>query len=464
MRRAIAVILVLLPLCASGQQTQKKLNVYGFADVMARVFILDESNPLWATSRGDAVQFDLSHLSVYGDWRPHPSLRFLAEVALTTYPGGAGGEPGTILDADVEINGLSTTLQVLDTLMEPVEPFDNSYDHPEDGPLDWGAIYFERFWMDLLFSQHLNLRVGKFITPSGIWNVDHGSPVILTVRQPLQTGLFRLFPRSQTGLMGYGTAFLGNTDLTYHAFASTGRGEIAIEDISEVGVGVNLEANTDIANGLTLGFSGYTGEKKEQQKWRRLELSVAVDPQVRLNPDFTVDSAASEAATDSVVTQALGAAAENLDDHAYGYTSTAHSREICLNASGKIGIGNVTLQSEFSYLELQNQLDSDAKSHVLGYYFLLSYRQPLGTRLTLTPYVMYERITTIDARNNPVDLAVAQQLDAFYDILAGINLKFFSAATLKLEYGFINIRAADDLDYGDMLNAHIIASQLSVAL
>jgi len=58
---------------------------------------------------------------------------------------------------------------------------------------------------------------------SGIWNVDHGSPVVLTVSQPYQTKVTPIFPESQMGLMSYGMMYLGDHDLSYNAWISNGR-------------------------------------------------------------------------------------------------------------------------------------------------------------------------------------------------------------------------------------------------
>lgn len=61
----------------------------------------------------------------------------------------------------------------------------------------------ERLYLDYTFSDQINLRAGRFLTPSGRWNELHAAPLVWTSSRPLATS--RLFPIAANGLMVFGT-------------------------------------------------------------------------------------------------------------------------------------------------------------------------------------------------------------------------------------------------------------------
>jgi hypothetical protein len=78
-------------------------------------------------------------------------------------------------------------------------------------------IDLERTYVDYRFTSRSNLRLGKFLTPIGRWNLIHADPLIWTVSRPLTTAVS--FSRHAAGLMLHGTWPMGKTDLDYSLFA-----------------------------------------------------------------------------------------------------------------------------------------------------------------------------------------------------------------------------------------------------
>lgn len=74
----------------------------------------------------------------------------------------------------------------------------------------------ERLYADYRASQGLTLRLGKFLTPVGRWNLIHADPLVWTVSRPLTTAV--PFARQATGAMLYGTLPLARTGLDYSLF------------------------------------------------------------------------------------------------------------------------------------------------------------------------------------------------------------------------------------------------------
>ena len=46
------------------------------------------------------------------------------------------------------------------------------------------AIILERAYIQWSKLDWLGVRVGQFLTPYGIWNVDHGTPTLITMFRP----------------------------------------------------------------------------------------------------------------------------------------------------------------------------------------------------------------------------------------------------------------------------------------
>jgi hypothetical protein len=74
----------------------------------------------------------------------------------------------------------------------------------------------ERLYADFLISDAATIRLGKFLTPIGRWNLIHAAPLVWTTSRPQVT--FRPFSSDVTGAMLYGTiSSLGN-DLDYSLY------------------------------------------------------------------------------------------------------------------------------------------------------------------------------------------------------------------------------------------------------
>ncbi len=134
-------------------------------------------------------------------------------------------------------------------------------------PQRWGGVEIERAWLEYRAHPLLTIRAGQWLTPYGIWNVDHGSPVIIGVRRPYVVGE-SLIPERQTGVMVYGSQLVGQTELGYVFGLSNGRGPLdAYQDLDNnkaVTARLSVTNESPIGN-LAAGFTVYRGRFTDRQ-------------------------------------------------------------------------------------------------------------------------------------------------------------------------------------------------------
>lgn len=112
----------------------------------------------------------------------------------------------------------------------------------------------ERVYGDYLYSDAIKLRVGKFLTPIGRWNVIHADPLVWTTSRPLITE--RAFPTNATGAMVYGTVAVAGRQFDYSVYGSIGsewRPNPRLDPFSEAyGAHVATSVSTRSELGLSL--------------------------------------------------------------------------------------------------------------------------------------------------------------------------------------------------------------------
>ncbi|NKF22823.1 hypothetical protein [Solimonas marina] len=130
------------------------------------------------------------------------------------------------------------------------------YDGDSDHDLDIGL---ERFYVDYAWSDALQFRIGKFLTPIGRWNVIHAAPLTWTTSRPLITE--STFPTNATGAMVHGVLPIGERTLEWALYASPGE-ELAPEhDSNPFKEAYGLRLDFDVGYGLQLGASAVEFEQ-----------------------------------------------------------------------------------------------------------------------------------------------------------------------------------------------------------
>jgi len=215
------------PGAADSVLNGEALKLYGFGDVGYQQMLVPKTSP-WLVYLNRHPSMFVGHLNFYFDSQLAEKWRALAEVRFTYLPQGGWrtGSDGVVRHNDTHIADYT--------------------DFTRDRSV--GGLMIERAFIEYSAASWLTVQAGQFLTPYGIWNVDHGSPVIIGVTPPYIVGA-QLLPESQVGLLGYGRVSLVNDlELSYALGISNGRTDlIAYED---------LDDNKAITGRLALTYRG----------------------------------------------------------------------------------------------------------------------------------------------------------------------------------------------------------------
>lgn len=121
-----------------------------------------------------------------------------------------------------------------------------------------GKIFVEALNFDWNYSQNLNVRVGRFFTPAGIWSEDHYPPFVTTQERPLH--IRKIFPQLVDGISIFGSSELTtNHFFNYTAYLGNGESNVSgKKDLnSSKGFGFKGDYHAPWLDDFTLGFSLY---------------------------------------------------------------------------------------------------------------------------------------------------------------------------------------------------------------
>lgn len=229
------------------------LKIYGFGDVQWYKYILDDNafyKPLW----NDKNSFTVGHWHLYLEKSLTDKFRFLGEVRFLFQPYG----DHTDLSGYQAYEG-ETEFEWVDTQTQDAVDFYN---------FDWGGIAIQQFWIEYKYNDKIGVRVGNYLTPWGVWNVDHASTVVIPGHRPFII-TSQILPESQTGLNVFGRFFLpASISLEYALTLSNGRGPTArVYDLDEnKAAGLSLSFFYTGPVSLSFGTYLYIGEYTDVEK------------------------------------------------------------------------------------------------------------------------------------------------------------------------------------------------------
>ncbi|MFP5305521.1 MAG: hypothetical protein ACLGI7_06810 [Gammaproteobacteria bacterium] len=167
---------------------------------------------------------------------------------------------------------------------------------PGDSTADDATLILERLHLDYAHTDALKLRIGKFLTPVGRWNLIHAAPLTWTTSRPLITET--TFPTNATGAMVHGVLPWTEDGIEYSVYASPGEELFPAKDVDTFSEawGLCVAAAPLPRTQLGLSFASFEQESSPDRKtlygldllwsWRRFELSGEIHYRTR---DFGED-------------------------------------------------------------------------------------------------------------------------------------------------------------------------------
>jgi hypothetical protein len=375
---------------ADAEREKPSLKIYGFMDAGLSKAWLAKDNPFGAAYPFRQTTFIPGNMNLYLDGRPSPYFRALIETRYSFYPhGNVPTNSATPVRGDT---------RVLDTFST------SGYNK-----VIWGGVIIERAQMDWTPKQEFNVRVGYFLTPYGIWNVDHGTPTLISLLLP-QFQVEEAIPQRQTGVQFFGSKSVAPFDLGYNAYVSNGRAPYITRTAPGMGYGGRLWLRHTGAATTTLGTSGFYSSFQDEK------LNFKLDPR----PSITTS------VTNKGTEWAVGADA-SIDYGGLRIRSEGLIRHVQYDA------GKHDLVTEFGKNTRPNHYEN--YGYVIAAYRIGKYFEPY----------LYQEIKW--GRPGFTSAEVAN-VSSF-----GLNVYFTAQTMVKLQYvnlDFYNRNEAPDPDYQDM--------------
>jgi hypothetical protein len=235
----------------STDTASELLRIYGFMDVGLDKYFLSSNDGLTVLRPTEATTFVFGNLNLYFDAKPVDRLRAMVELRLTLAPNGEETQLGPPLGVAYTRNDTTAFI----------------YSDPtSQSALRLGGLYIERAWSEYQFSNLFKLQWGLFLNPFGIWNLDHGSPTLISLMLP-EFIASQMMPTRLLGLHLHGSEFFGSSEIGYAVHVTNGRSPIDFDFTEDKAIGARLYyANEGDYGRLVLGTSGYFGTYVDQER------------------------------------------------------------------------------------------------------------------------------------------------------------------------------------------------------
>ncbi|MCP4602613.1 MAG: hypothetical protein GY847_19210 [Proteobacteria bacterium] len=413
----------------------QRFRIFGFFDLSFGKLYYDEDSAYSLAVMQSNWTFFMSNFNLYVQSYMTQTLSVLGELRFTFLPHGQ--------DKEFEYEGIPSEGLPSQGI------YGNEYVRVNTRVIDPGSSYayypggmqIERIHLTYTPLDWFNIIAGRFLTPFGIWNVDHGSPVVLPIRLPWLI-IRKMLPIWQLGFYVYGRVFPSDRwSLDYGLTLSNGRGAAeSVQDLDDhkaVGLRLRLSYQGDNVK-ITGGAYGYYGTDADNKKTVHIVgMSDLASDEKPLQVEITNTIEGKEYSVSfDFLLEAFGFRLQS--EYVWHYLQSTKSAPISSSMALFHGA------SPFQTILAPNLLGNDV-------YVLLAYELPLEKWLgaiRIIPYFMYEYGIPYDMykyRNN-------------IQYIGGFNIKPSPFVTIKLEGQYLDF---NDDAYGGNGKGAIVQTAVS---
>jgi hypothetical protein len=395
---------------ASDEGATKLLTFWGFSDLtLGRVFY-DNSAAAGKVESTSNLSFFSSGLDLYAKSQMTRTLSAFLEVRLTYTPSG-------FTDTYPSIAKIGSTVVNTTPGVAPANTTVQDSSSIEQYQLD--GLTIQRAYLEWKPRDWFAIRAGQFLTPFGIWNEDHGSPVLLGIGAP-QFMQSNLVPLWQLGLEAVGTVRLGDDfHMEYALSVANSDGPSSdyrdFNDMKAIGGRLKFIYNPDPFY-LRLGGFGYYSHYEAAQEVIVAHVTPAGTLDPAYNPSLGSTTQINEAYDLYIFTLEAEARYRRLRVFAeYARQTVIYTNPFPLDPTDAILKGVPMALTAY-----------DPSHYGYGGYVMAAYEIPFHTSLadmTLTPYVGYDAVlpsTTVSTYG-------------FVEYRGGLNFKPSPFITVKVE-------------------------------
>jgi hypothetical protein len=394
----------------SEESSQERLSVYGFFDFTFG-WIMPYKDSFFDGLLNDNPSFMVNGLNIYLYSQISKSLSVVAELRFTFDP--LGQETG------LEVSGFEQEYPYERVETEVQNQFDEEI-------VQLGGVMIERVHLTWQPKEWFGVIAGRYITPCGIWNVDHGSPVLVTIRDPFMHTR-QYIPLNQMGIQLFGRIIPKTHHYIDWAFTvSNGRGPVdtLVDFDKNKGLGLRLGYTYETADyKFRFGGYGYMGDYTDHKKV------------LKTTEPFNVDTVTTEAYSETV----------GQVDALFEFYN--------IQLQGEFMRGLIRYDDKHRVIRSQSRGLGFQPDYVYtDFYVMLAYTLPLDKWLgsmKLTPYFLYEYSDIDDSVKEPLISHI---------LIGGLNFKPSPYVVLKLEYTHKMTPAWDN--HG--ADFRVLAAQLAV--